>query len=1101
MTPRSLMAIVGLLMAASRAALAAGGVWLQVTAGSQSFFINKESHEQLKSAKPGVERKLYEQPDGKDSGYVLFKKNATVYVVKKGATEVAVTSIRPVQPEAPKRRQTASEPQKTGASVADVAAIVNADPKIPADRKALVLSVMQRLQAQKPKEYARMLAGGESSIKAVAQKINWAADKGGKSDADALTDMVTKVLPRQGSMLTAALDDSKAPAEAPALGDAPPTVQGVADDKANKDSDSRGADLVKALALAINENRAAAEADIARRLSRFMMSDGAYVSEKVKKDANLVKNIEGFIAAWVKEASASDLAQLYAVAGSAGAAPAWVAADRELADFLAAGKRLDRLKSAMEAWTKPGAQGAAGQLQQGSRDEVAAFLSKDSPDQKTGGAAFWAAKILLETRSWGDVERRIAANKPQDATPGTLPQRGGPVQTDPSVGFGFDSLYRNGAVVKQIWAPGDRHSRMVSVKLYTVREGDNLVTKVGVWDITNQSHVFGQNFTLSDSGETTFALDDRIEGYPQYTLKFTPDGADSIITLERAGSKGGGGTLKTSVNELYSLRAMQAQSEGATIDVGGRKYLALGQGGHPGGISFFPADAAARTARGERVAAELHADTNVRTQGRDVNKPGKQKLGSVDGKPYHLAFNSSLGYWQVGEGEGQSDAPRVEKTEPQGAPQGRPSVPERTDSGGEERPQGPQQTTARPSGTPLSDDEVVAQERIYEASGYERNKEVRDGLSEQYKDVFRIYSWIKPSESGGIAAREIGRRHLMVVPASYRPERFIHAPFLKSENDDFIRKKGEIRGIGKYLATTTDLYTGYFDLSKKNEKNPGLIFEIDLECFVDMKKKTFCVKDLVLLEDAAGMAGVSAADARVIKERAQALIKSEGEYTILRTWDQNANGVGPVTARIRGVGTCVLWPTQSPCSNVSNSGHDNTRNQSAGQANAFDKLTIGPDSDFSQDPQSIDNAGTKETVYFSKVSDDKTAALYANDRNFPKAKNWYLTFRVKKRDGSFGRSGFIPVFDSSLEFPGLGAINIKGVELGQRDNPPDITATGEVRRSVDKNKKKGLYYVVEEKNIKQPDSQNKYQNCVGPIVWWGMDYGAAMNACKENGAL
>lgn len=219
-------------------------------------------------------------------------------------------------------------------------------------------------------------------------------------------------------------------------------------------------------------------------------------------------------------------------------------------------------------------------------------------------------------------------------------------------GFDFDSLYVRGAVAMDIWGPKDKVSRRMSAKLYTVRQDARLVEKLGIYDITYQSDVFGQKFSIGSALSQTAPLDDRKPGYPPYVLNisFTLNG-NTRITFGRPGNED---QLATSVRRLFVKRAEQALDEGSKFRIGGNDFLALGQGGAISNILFFPSDLASKLDSSDvyDMAPVLAAELMTRgPDGRQQRLSGKRPLGYVSGQFYYLVFDESSGSWRAEPGD------------------------------------------------------------------------------------------------------------------------------------------------------------------------------------------------------------------------------------------------------------------------------------------------------------------------------------------------------------------------------------------------------------------------------------------------------------------
>lgn len=1106
---------------------ASAAAWVQVNAGDKKYFLPQDRYTVLEKGKDGGQESLFTAPDAAKKAQALLKKKShTAYVVLiPNTTELSVSSVAPVevpattQPakkktppkkQAPKKEAPKAKPETAGPF--DPIEAAKADTSVPQARRGAVVKFYEKLKAENPAEYAKLKTPAD--VKALSQKFLNADDQVGKGDLGRT----------YASMFPGAPVGSGGSVADPVTGGTvdkkpvkPETVEGVAvDAPSKKTSEGTSVDLIEELAKRISGNPAAAQASLSERLFKFLTEDDKrYITDQVRAKPDVMKTLRGDTDAWVaqqiKDGKAGDLSVLYIVMGSGPKAPQWAvqepARDKDLADLLQKGARLEKLKTAMEraGWTKKPLGGSQGQITAGKRDEVIAFFSDGATkDAKTGGATYWAKVVLGEKRTDSDLKSSIVTNEDKTTVPGST-AGGGQVIPGTVKAFDVAALYERGGATGLVYAPGDPVSRKISVKLYTTREADgSLVTKVGVFDITNAKggEIFGQRFDIPNGpGEFTFPLDDRKPGFPKYTLKFSPGESGMNVTFAREG--GEGGKIETSVAGLYNARARQAVDEGVSVTVGGQKYLALGQGSGKAGLVFFPGDTGSRLNDGELVDAQLYSNTAGKTAGRDVNLPGKRHLGKVDGKDYHLVFNDTLKYWEVKEGKGDDlEAPKPAPTTAGG------NTPQ---TGGNTTQPGGQ---TNPDGTPVvtPDAGAEAEAALLKDGEWEINTEVSKGLADQYKSKVRVYSWTNRNnkEPGKQIGRPISERH-WVFDANL-PKGRAYLPFFNPTKDDMLRKTGEVRGIGKYLAVTTDQFTGYLDVSKLNQdpKTQHYLYDINTKCMVWEPEnkdggRSFCVKDLVLLEDALIRVGAPPEMRKAILDNARTLKLAEEAnlMTIESKWDKEAKPKptwGPVVAIVTGKGGATLWPKLVPYGQVAEADGD-TKNPTGGQTNAFNTVA-GPDAEFPTEPQTVDNQGNKGTAYFVKKSADGLVALYGDDKEPAKAKNWYVMAKIKLAGDKVARTGFVQVIVEADKFPGVDKLGMKGAVLPKHpdaEGQRDVISTGGLRKLTKGDA--GVIYAVENKNVTTPDTgttANKYINCMGPVLWWGLDEAKAKKVCDDN---
>ena len=370
-----------------------------------------------------------------------------------------------------------------------------------------------------------------------------------------------------------------------------------------------------------------------------------------------------WVAEKVKQNKAADVAQLYLVMGAGDQELTWLSQEPDLAATLK-DKRTRRaadLSKKMKPWAMPLDARGVGQYSQGDLALwVRRFLGTDEKDDSyMSSAAQVSFSILKDSNIQKELGKSVPKNQGQDeggavSTGGA--GTGGQPMTGSAKGFDYNSLFRGGAVIKDVTYQSGQ-SGQISIKMYTVKENGVLVNKVGIFDITNQSDTFGQKFSIpAGAGESTFALDDRKGGMSQYTLKFVPSGSETLIYFSREGSSD---PKPTSVSELLTKRADQAIAAGDITDVGGKPYYVLGQGGAKGSLLFFSEDLPKRLAAGGSLTPEMAAEVCQRgSDGNNVilkHDKGPDLGKAADGKPYHLVFNREYGYWEVMSGEGDPE--------------------------------------------------------------------------------------------------------------------------------------------------------------------------------------------------------------------------------------------------------------------------------------------------------------------------------------------------------------------------------------------------------------------------------------------------------------
>lgn len=1086
MTPRSLMGLFAAFALALPVSVSAA--WLQISAAPQpAYFITQENFKALDIK--GETRVLYVAPSSlpnKRSKYSLEKQADGTYAIVeftgkgKSKTKTVVQKGATSKPVAPKTDKAVN----TTPAVDPVAAFVEKSAAIPADKKALAKQVLEKLKAGQPEEYKKLAAGGQATVdKLLAAILALPAATAG--DAAKTYDALILKDANGASPLSASLGGAavKKPGQVDNVEGTP-----VGDVAAN-DPKNVNRNLINVLTGLLDKNKEAAATDVGERLFKYMTGKegGDYIDKKLRADADGLTRMKATTKAWVLKVKPAQVSNLYYMLGSDGPAPAWVT-DTAVAAALAltTTQRRPIFYEDMKPWTGAKVVGQADRkpMAKGSDAEVAAFLT-DSAEHATS--------VLAQTRLAKEISESITSNDPGLIVPGGV--GGGAKIVDPTKSFDFNALYgQAGGEQQDVYAKGDKVSRQISIRLYTSRDPVTgaLVNKLGVFDTTYQGDIFGQRFPLAQ-GESKFPLDDRTKGFPNYELKMTPgaDG-DTMITFKReGGADKGDGTITTSLNTLYKKRAQQAVESGNTLSVNGKSYYVLGQGGAKGAVMMFPSDTPSRLDAKENVPPELYSEIGERREGRDVNLPGKRSLGNVDGKDYHLAFNDKLKYWEVADGKGDDYLPKPP-----------PKTDGTTNTGNNGTTNDGTTTDPQTGGTTGDVDTVAIEKGLTEKGEYERNTAVRDGLSEEYKESVRVYDWKRTDSFMNVA-----NRHPMIVPASVRPARSVYAAFLGGDKADMTPRKGEVRGIGKWLATTSTKITAYFDLSKPTPKpvddNPNddkvpsdTVYDFDSRCWVAEDTKVICFKDVVLIKDAMGRGGFSSQEMEVAKTNAaKAMGEAKGYVEGKTPYQISGSKATNLVMAIGTAGSWSIWP-KFEAGPAGDGSHADTK---PGPSNSFDgKMPVGDELELPTNEQDakLDNVNLK--LYHIKT--EGGAALYADAAKGEEAKikTWWMLFKLKTSDDKVKRTGFIKVLDADKELT-VSGIHINGVD-GRKKPAGDIVSNGAPR--LRRTPGKGVIYVVENKAIDVPDDSKTTNspNCVGPVLWWGVkDEAEALKVCQNNG--
>ncbi len=1098
---RPLMGIVVALLLCCGQAWAATVPWMEVTSGKSKFFIPKTEYEALKAQKIGAWKPLYKQADEKAKSTArLVKKTESALIVFIGAQkemELAVkdvsevappVTVKPVPPVAAPLPQTSAAPAGVDA---DVWAAIQKDGSIGDDRKAYAAQVLQLVKANNKEGYAKAQTDQAAMRRLLAQIMLLGPEA--KNDAKQAYAELTKVNSGK-TKLSVALNDEALPNQNAGAGVAPASAVGAAVDAGNlTDPKNQNRDLLMVLKKFLHEKPSVYGPMMGERFFAFMTGTegGDYLSPELRKDKteiDLLKPIAmTFVQKLIDEGKSGEVAELYWVMGSGPSAKAGWAPDDLLIQQLAKEDRWSRttLLDNLKPWT--GAKGTG--------LDVRAQINRSKPDQAKDflvDASSHAAKILRNPSSKKELSASIFAREEKPVVAGDVGSGAGTIK-GPAKGFNWDTLYRQGGITTTIYADGDPVAREITFKIYTVKDEKTgaMVNKLGIFDTSYPSDTFGQKFAIGP-GESTFALDDRVKGMPDYKLTMapTPDG-DMAITFGRDG-KGGMGFSKK-LSELYDVRAQHVIDQGSTMEINGKSFLVMGQGGKNGSLLFYPSDLANR--KGADRSPELMTNVNERSgDGRSVNLSGAQALGNVKGEHYNLEFNRELGYWEAKKGP-----PPAKPVAAAGGGA----------AGGADKQTSSTNGQANPPGGDIPGDVTVFEQGLVNSGKWIRNDDVRNGLDENYKEKVRVYSWIGKLEDGSPEPKQLRGRHIMIVPEGvWSKDRNPVPPFAVTKEDTDLNVrvegqfKGEIRGFGKWLATSTDLNTLYFDLSRPDPKTmASLKAGGDPQGSIYVNEgsvsgnKTISIFDAILLPDAMLRGGFSEAE---VKGAVVNLAKVLGD---MKTGFQisGAKG-GQLGVVIAGKKNMYFWPEikEDP------SAVDPSKAGVVGDGTVFDKvITGGQDAELGGGPTEVKAVdGVNDIV--TRIKDDgkkgPTAALYvAKARDDKQPLNYYLMFRFKNNDDKIMRTSFLQVFGGKdmPAFPGEGIIFLSGAT----DIKPsvDVSGSGKVTLLGAKGKDKGRgVYAFFETRLDEADKTLKTGNCIGPVLWWGVDEATAKAACKNS---
>lgn len=357
---------------------------------------------------------------------------------------------------------------------------------------------------------------------------------------------------------------------------------------------------------------------------------------------------------WARDATPSEVSELYVVMGDA-APPAWVTSHAVLKNSIKPisgpeDSRAGFIPGLTRRW-RDGNQGKIGP--QGGRqvDDTRAFLFAAAAD---------ARAILNNRRTRDELRLSVETNERAPVvTAGPRRVTAGPLT--PGSNYSYDDMYKAGGIGGTLTGSGQRPDGSRGpvqvpyyMKLETQRDATtgDLQTYVAVYD-NSEDPAYIRRVPITARGEQAVV---HAPGRWPLTLNISNgEGGDLRLSLARAGDKDGG-EIVTSASELGRARYDQAlqkatMADGSVrvVDIGGRDYIVGRQGGMQETALFFPADLDASEWRSLRPHA-LATIGRIGGDGDFVTVSGKPDLGVVNGSPFHLELEN--GQWVVKPGRG-----------------------------------------------------------------------------------------------------------------------------------------------------------------------------------------------------------------------------------------------------------------------------------------------------------------------------------------------------------------------------------------------------------------------------------------------------------------
>ena len=817
----------------------------------------------------------------------------------------------------------------------------------------------------------------------------------------------------------------------------------------------------------------AARAAVGERLAQFLKSPDSkgrfYMTPKLLKDKQYAGTLKGILAeakgwpeAMHKGGHDKTVALLYFVIGPGKAAHRWADVCPALNDTLQKNMPwAGRMETALfDNGFTGGENGAPGKNQISEQNpEVASAVQAffgNGKEEAPGAAAplssasYWAGTVFMDSRTQPEIVGSIVHNKTQNEEPtpvqGTTDAGGGGREPATGQGLGFDDLYRSGAAEANVQDKGDDGYRDLSVKVYSVKNGDHFDTKIGIVDITGAPGYIdslGYWVPIPPSapvfldmavakGDTPFTFPGREVGGRHYNFHMEEDGT---ITISRAiGYLGAVAdvfshheqttALTTSVGQLLALHADQIAHAG-TVKIGDEEFSMMGQGGLNGSALFFH--------KGETNPAAMANLTEVRGGATSVIGGAiGPDMGTINGKAYHMEFNKKTGLWEVKEGAGdQPPAP---------------------DDG-----KGP--TPGKPVKGPLSEAVKAAKK-----AGW---KEIAKGFTKEALTQLRIMT--KGDQS---------------FEALFDP-----ALGVTNNSHDFTQDKEqpvEAHGAGNYVALKYEAMTQYFtpkglaDWTNAPSGSTATFTTGVLDAKLGMQN----VKDVEIAKDILDTLAVKPAAAMMIAIRAQAK-KCGADYSI----GSNAQAT-TISMACGSAAPEVIWPNHLKAGDAGSVGKSAGV---AGPGTAFEasSYTTFPTGSFDFNGYPIAPAPRPapqaDIVLYTGAQPDvvqldgskKAAPVWLVMISYLQGKNSLLTKPIPVFGGDFNNT--LPM---KIAMKGLSTMDVGA-------------AGGTLSRLTDSTPEGGAFVVY---RIPGPEALRKAEGNCAPVIWWGtMTEAAALKACEDNG--
>jgi len=838
--------------------------------------------------------------------------------------------------------------------------------------------------------------------------------------------------------------------------------------------------------------------DVAQCVQAYVLDANAkFAVDAVRANAATTASIGTAVQAWASNAqTASSAAYLYFVLASgkdACAVPAWISQSSDPGLKFSSDKDLRAcLTRSLTTERSRGAGSLAGSIHETTTaDDAAKFL------QQAGDSA----KIFInEPNKCGDKLGTVASVAQNDRGVPPAPMAPGFGQTAAPAGggtqtFGFNALYRDGAVVGDVSASAADGYRTLSLKLYPVVQPDGSVrTKLGVADISNPGNIYEPTYVdIPINGKTKIAVTGGLPDGTYITRNYEINYVNGQMVLSRPNSKPDGTSVSFSIPDLAQRRAEQASRQGVEM-IDGKPCYILGVGGAGGRFSYFDKATVDNRAGGSWTSLVPVAVTDPVTVKGDLgwgNAAGKPNLIFADktytDKQWHLEWNKSTGRWEITAGPGDAPpAPPTPAAPPAGAPAGA-------------APTTPGAQACRATGadlnsivTTLLGCGLVEYDGPSDRTGHNANADFDDATK---KKVHLLSS--KPGASGTAS-------YILVFPDSEG----VQGNQLAFGKDKFTG----IRGFANFVVFETADAVEYLAYDKLHTQAtyrapttpggaapaaPTVKYQYELHRadgflhnFVAQTDGT--EKDSPLPSNVAldiltnygpghGGTSGSATDAQTIITRINAYLSGRSG-TVSGAFNKGEN---PPLIAWNGDAGREVWPQDKPFVLPSAGPAAAT---ASGQGGVFDLAGVGGD-EVSQPTTTVDNKTLQRKRSVPATGDKPDIALYQADGT----NEWYFVMRLNMSSG-VGRTGFTALTGGGKDWPNNFAnCGMQGF--------PNLTPPLDINKPYNVQfigtAQKGAYVLYRLNDGTAANNRDKPGNCAGAIMWCGMSAAEAQTACVQ----